>query len=65
MENNLLYRLIRHLLQFVRQTQYDAIKMEILKCLGEIGPLNLSQMTYYFEAEHYMHEVCAIFIDVI
>ncbi|XP_037818798.1 serine/threonine-protein kinase ATM isoform X1 [Lucilia sericata] len=50
-DSALLYRLIRHLLQIVRETQVNAISLEALKCLGEIGPLNLNQISYYFEAD--------------
>ncbi|KAM7347211.1 serine/threonine-protein kinase tefu isoform 2-T3 [Cochliomyia hominivorax] len=55
-ESDLVYRLIRHLLQIVRQTQADAISLEALKCLGEIGPLSLKQISYYFEAEESIEE---------
>ncbi|XP_061389717.1 serine/threonine-protein kinase ATM [Musca vetustissima] len=55
-EKNLLYRLIRHLLQILRQNQNEAINLEVLKCLGEIGPLNLYQMSYYFEVENSLNE---------
>lgn len=58
-ESSLLYRLIRHLLQIVRETpQNNSINMEALKCLGEIGPLNLAQMSYYFEADNLDNGVC-------
>lgn len=53
-----MYRLIRHLLQFLRQSEDEALNLEVLKCLGEIGPLNLYQMSYYFEVENSIDEVC-------
>ncbi|XP_013106382.2 serine/threonine-protein kinase ATM [Stomoxys calcitrans] len=53
MESNLLYRLVRHLLQIVRQTQNNVLNLEALKCLGEIGALNLKYMAYYFEADDF------------
>ncbi|XP_075154936.1 serine/threonine-protein kinase tefu [Haematobia irritans] len=55
-ESNLLYRLIRHLLQIVRQNKNNSINLEALKCLGEVGPLNLKQMVYYFEANNFNKE---------
>ncbi|XP_005181014.2 serine/threonine-protein kinase ATM [Musca domestica] len=55
-DKNVLYRLIRHLLQFLRQSEDEALNLEVLKCLGEIGPLNLYQMSYYFEVENSIDE---------
>ncbi|XP_046801392.1 serine/threonine-protein kinase ATM isoform X1 [Lucilia cuprina] len=55
-DSDLLYRLIRHLLQIVRQTKVNSICLEALKCLGEIGPLNLNQISYYFEADYCTQE---------
>lgn len=48
---------MRHLLQIVRQTQNNDISVEALKCLGEMGPLNLNQMCYYFEADNDLEKV--------
>lgn len=48
---------MRYLLKTVRQSQSNDISIEALKCLGEIGPLNLQQMCYYFDADNNMETV--------
>uniref|UniRef100_A0A1B0BG36 Serine/threonine-protein kinase ATM n=1 Tax=Glossina palpalis gambiensis TaxID=67801 RepID=A0A1B0BG36_9MUSC len=49
-ENNLLYKLLQKLLQIVKHSHHELTCFEALKCLGEIGPLNLTQDIHYFEA---------------
>ncbi|XP_065364298.1 serine/threonine-protein kinase ATM isoform X2 [Calliphora vicina] len=63
-DSDLLYRLIRHLLQIVRQIQFENISLEALKCLGEIGPLSLNQISYYFEAEHSTDEKYDVMLQI-
>uniref|UniRef100_A0A1A9WKS3 Serine/threonine-protein kinase ATM n=1 Tax=Glossina brevipalpis TaxID=37001 RepID=A0A1A9WKS3_9MUSC len=64
-ENNLLYKLLQKLLQIVRHSQHELTCFEALKCLGEIGPLNLTQATYYFEATNEFNDVDFLSTDPI
>jgi len=47
----LLFELINKLIQMSRDSHKKSSSLDALKCLAQIGPLKLSNISYYFQTD--------------
>lgn len=56
-DDDLLFRLIKNLLQIIRQNHNNNESIEALKCLGFLGPLRLNKISFYFDIDYFDDDV--------